>query len=152
MHMLRYRYAVGVVDDNVMVCCSFFVFVVFGENVAVGAGAGYSIELGVEALSGLSEVMILANLMSRLTWPKKTAAKLQRLQGPCRVSLRAKLQDLLRGQGLEENHELGDTTRSPSCSSSEPRKTRKTGKANQTQTQPISEMLKCRCMDLAQHA
>ena len=38
---------------------------------------------------------------------KKTAAKLQRLQGPCRVSLRAKLQDLLRGQGLEESHELG---------------------------------------------
>ena len=29
MHMLLYRYAVGVVDDNVMVCCSFFVFVVF---------------------------------------------------------------------------------------------------------------------------
>ena len=96
---------------------------VFGVHVAVGAGAGYSIELGVEALSGLSEVMILANLMSRLTWPqKKTAAKLQRLQGPCRVSLRAKLQDLLRGQGLEESHELGDTTRSPSCSSSEPKK------------------------------
>ena len=68
----------------------------FGVHVAVGDGAGYSIELGVEALSGLSEVMILANLMSRLTWPKKTAAKLQRLQGPCRVSLRAKLQDLLR--------------------------------------------------------
>ena len=44
---------------------------VFGVHVAVGAGAGYSIELGVEALSGLSEVMILANLMSRLTWPKK---------------------------------------------------------------------------------
>ena len=44
---------------------------VFGVHVAVGAGAGYSIELGVEALSGLSEVMILASLMSRLTWPKK---------------------------------------------------------------------------------
>ena len=44
---------------------------VFGVHVAVGAGAGYSIELGVEALSGLSEVMILANLMSRLTWQKK---------------------------------------------------------------------------------
>ena len=98
---------------------------VFGVHVAVGAGAGYSIELGVEALSGLSEVMILANLMSRLTWPNKTAAKLQRLQGPCRVSLRAKLQDLLRGQGLEESHELGDTTRSPSCSSSEPNKNTK---------------------------
>ena len=26
MHMLLYRYAVGVVDDNVMVCCSFFCF------------------------------------------------------------------------------------------------------------------------------
>ena len=24
MHMLLYRYAVGVVDDNVMVCCSLF--------------------------------------------------------------------------------------------------------------------------------
>ena len=44
---------------------------VFGVHVAVGDGAGYSIELGVEAPSGLSEVMILANLMSRLTWQKK---------------------------------------------------------------------------------
>ena len=47
---------------------------VFGVHVAVGAGAGYSIELGVEALSGLSEVMILANLMSRLTWQKKESS------------------------------------------------------------------------------
>ena len=39
---------------------------VFCAHVAVGAGAGYSIELGVGALSGLSEIMILANLMSRL--------------------------------------------------------------------------------------
>ena len=39
---------------------------VFCVHVAVGAGAGYSIELGVGALSGLSEIMILANLMSRL--------------------------------------------------------------------------------------
>ena len=39
---------------------------VFCVRVAVGAGAGYSIELGVGALSGLSEIMILANLMSRL--------------------------------------------------------------------------------------
>ena len=48
---------------------------VFCVHVAVGAGAGYSIELGVEALSGLSEVMILANLMSRLTWPKKNSSQ-----------------------------------------------------------------------------
>ena len=124
---------------------------VFGVHVAVGAGAGYSIELGVEALSGLSEVMILANLMSRLTWPKKTAAKLQRLQGPCRVSLRAKLQDLLRGQGLEESHELG-TQLAALLVHLQTQKNTKQGKANQTQTHPISEMLKCRCMDLAQHA
>ena len=63
---------------------------VFCVHVAVGAGAGYSIELGVGALSGLSEIMILANLMSRLMHlaKKKTAAKPQRLQGPCRVSLK----------------------------------------------------------------
>ena len=79
---------------------------VFGVHVAVGAGAGYSIELGVEAFSGLSEVMILANLMSRL----KVHAWFH-----CRF---ANLQDLLRRQCLEESHEPGDTTHSPSCSSS----------------------------------
>ena len=125
---------------------------VFGVHVAVGAGAGYSIELGVEALSGLSEVMILANLMSRLTWPKKQQPSCKDSKVHVGFHCARNSRICFVDKALKKATSWGTQLAALLVHLQNPTKTRKTGKANQTQTHPISEMLKCRCMDLAQHA
>ena len=111
-----------------------------------------SIELGVEALSGLSEVMILANLMSRLTWPKKKqqpSCKDSKVHVGFHCARNSRI--CFVDKALKKATSWGHNSQ-PFLFICRTQKNTKKGKANQTQTHPISEMLKCRCMDLAQHA